>query len=234
VRYSRRGAFAGQLAIAAHFVPDPSRLRGVRENAAFESLTLSPDGQRLFSGTETALLQDGGNVSFDSGTTARLLEYVARGETFVPAREFAYPLDPIGAPPFTVRHTDSGLVELLALSRTELLALERTFIELAAGPGHGINRIRLHHVSLADADDVSARESLRDGAFRPVRKTLLQDFSELGGLPPELNTLDNFEGLAAGPRLADGSSSLLVVSDDNFNRTQRTWFLLLRLSRKVN
>jgi hypothetical protein len=41
--------------------------------------------------------------------------------------------------------------------------------------------------------------------------------------------LDNLEGMALGPRLPDGSRSLLVVSDDNFKEAQMTQFLLFRL-----
>jgi hypothetical protein len=229
-QYSRTGRFLRQLPIPDRFLPDgaPTPTRGVRGNAGFESLTLSPSGRRLFTATETALAQDGERVSFDHGTTARLLEYVADGGTFVPAREFAYPLDAMDAAPFTAGATAAGIVELLALSDDELLALERTFIE-AAGQRRGINRIRLYRVSTRGADDVSAIDSLVGAAsVRPARKTLVLDLSELTGLSSELSTLDNFEGLAEGQRLPDGSRSLLLVSDDNFNQAQRTWFLQLR------
>lgn len=230
-QYSRTGRFLRQLRIPDRFIPDgaPIPTRGARGNAGFESLALSPSGRRLFTATETALAQDGERVSFDRGTTARLLEYAADGGTFVPAREFAYPLDAMDAPPFTAGATAAGVVELLALSDDELLALERTFIE-AAGQRRGINRIRLYRVSTREADDVSAIDSLAGAAsVRPARKTLVLDLSALAGLSPELSTLDNFEGLAEGPRLPDGSRSLLLVSDDNFNQAQRTWFLQLRL-----
>jgi hypothetical protein len=52
------------------------------------------------------------------------------------------------------------------------------------------------------------------------------DLSDVAGLSPDLAPgLDNFEGLAFGPPLPDGRPTLIIVSDDNFNRTQRTWFL---------
>ena len=38
---------------------------------------------------------------------------------------------------------------------------------------------------------------------------------------------DNWEGLAWGPRLADGRVVLVLVSDDNFNPLQRSWVSLL-------
>ena len=231
-QYSPRGAFVRRLEIRDRYLADvdSERTRGVRDNAGFESLALSPSGQRLYTATETALLQDGDTVTFDHGTTARLLEFIPDGSTFVPRREFAYPLDALGIAPFTPGINVAGVVELLALSDDELLALERTFIEVA-GQRRGINDIRLYHVSVGGSDDVSAIDSLRSAAaVTPVRKRLVLDLSALEGLPSELTTLDNFEGLARGPTLADGSRSLLIVSDDNFNKTQRTWFLLLRIS----
>jgi hypothetical protein len=42
--------------------------------------------------------------------------------------------------------------------------------------------------------------------------------------------LDNLEGMALGPRLPDGTQSLLLVSDDNFSNSQLTQFLLFRLN----
>jgi hypothetical protein len=41
--------------------------------------------------------------------------------------------------------------------------------------------------------------------------------------------LDNLEGMTLGPRLPDGSQSLLLVSDNNFNSLQITQLLLFRL-----
>jgi 3-phytase/alkaline phosphatase D len=233
-QFTRTGAFVRQLPIRDRFMPDDARQRGVRENAGFESLTMSPSGRRLFSATESALLQDGDPINFEAGTTARLLEFTAKGDSFVPAREFAYPMEALDSPPFTADATASGVVELLALSDEELLALERTFIGTAAVQGLGINIIRIFHVSLAGADDISGIDSLRGRTPSPVRKKLLFDMSSVKDLPAALTTLDNFEGLAVGPTLKDGSRSLLMVSDDNFNASQRSWFVQLRLSRQVN
>ena len=47
---------------------------------------------------------------------------------------------------------------------------------------------------------------------------------------PELDDLDNFEAMTFGPTLPDGGRTLLVVSDDNFRVTQKTVFLLFRLT----
>jgi glycerophosphoryl diester phosphodiesterase len=233
IRYSRTGAVIGLLDVRDRFLPTTTGplVRGVRANYGFEALTLSPDGERLFTATETALAQDGEAATFESGTLARLLEYTADGASFRPAREFIYPIDPVVRPPFESSVVVKGLVELLALSRTEMLALERTYLENKATPGLGTNYARVYRVSIDGAADVSRLESLQHAGSRArVRKTLVLDLANVKGLSADLApALDNFEALAFGPKLGDGSASLVMASDDNFSPNQRNWFLLFRI-----
>jgi hypothetical protein len=91
-------------------------------------------------------------------------------------------------------------------------------------------------VSLGSATDVSTVFSLADvdprsrGGIVPIEKELILDFDDiLPALSREFPELDNFEGLSFGPVLPDGSPSLIVVSDNNFNPWQRTSFLLFRI-----
>ena len=49
------------------------------------------------------------------------------------------------------------------------------------------------------------------------------------GLPP-----DNWEALTIGPRLSDGRSSLVFVSDDNFNPLQSSWVAVLTPRRSAD
>jgi hypothetical protein len=232
LEYRRNYSFSGALEVPPKFIPPPTGppTRGVRENAAFESLTITPDDQRLYTGTETALVQDGEPATFDHGATARILEYVANGPAYTPAREFAYPIEPLARPVFTPRFFVTGLVELLALGGDEFLAMERGYAEEGGANGGRLNQIRIFRISIAGATDISAMYSLRGRrGIVPVRKTLVLDLSKVKGLSPELASLDNFEGMTFGPRLPDGSRTLLLVSDDNFNEKQRTSFLLFRV-----
>jgi 3-phytase len=231
VEYSRRVEYIGQLRVPEKFLPSSGRSRGVRPNAAFESLTLSPDERHLFTGTETALVQDGEPADWRHGTLARILEYESRDGAFQPGREFAYPIEPLRQPPFTPGFFINGLVEMVALSDTVLLAMERGYAEEPGGNGRTMNQIRIFRLSLDGATDISGIDSLRAREdVRPVRKTLLLDLDELSGLGPELEGLDNFEGMALGPAGSDGSRTLLLVSDDNFSPKQHTAFLLFRLA----
>ena len=231
--YGRRGEFMRVLTIPDHFVPEPTGglTRGARGNAGFEALAISPDGKRVFVGTENALVQDGAPASFDAGARVRIVEYAERDSTYRPSREFAYDLEPVHKPAYQPGTSVNGLVELLALDRTTLLALERSFVANPAEPAASENRIRIYRVTLAGATNIAGVESLKGRAdVVPVSKTLVLDLSDVDGLSPDLApTLDNFEGMTFGPRLADGRASLMLVSDDNFSAAQRTWFLMFAI-----
>jgi hypothetical protein len=229
VEFSRYGDFVRILSVRDRFVPNPTgpQVTGVRANVGFESLTIVPDGKRLYTAVESSLVQDGELTTFERRAPARILEYDRDGDSYKPGREFVYMVEPVYRPSFEPGRSDNGLVELLALGGEEFLALERSFVDEAGGTGRNMNRIRLFRISLAGATDVSSIESLKDmTGVAPVTKTMVLDLSDVKGLSPDLApSLDNFEGLAFGPRLSDGRATLIVVSDDNFNRTQRTWFL---------
>ena len=228
--YNRRVDYAGSLPVSEKFVPAPTGpvTRGVRPNAGFESLSITPDERTLFVATEQPLVQDGAPSTHDRGGTIRILEYVAGNGSFLPAREFAYEVDTLPQTPFATRTSECGVVEVLAVRATDLLVMERCFAREAAPGSRRQLRIRIYRASLAGGSDISRFTSLPQRRL-PARKALLVDLSTVTGLSPELQTLDNFEGMGFGPTLADGSRSLLLVSDDNFNQEQRTAFLLFRI-----
>ena len=197
-------------------LPVPARFTaGVRENAGFEALSLSADGRTLWTANETALTQDAPDLdaAFYGRHPVRLLRYERRGDSFAPAAELAYLVEPIErrGTGFKVR----GVVDLLPLPEGGLLSLEREFVE-----GVGM-KVQLFRVDTAGATDVSGVESLSGGGWTPVRKTLLYDFSSLAP--------DNLEGMAFGPELPDGDRTLILVSDDNFDEKQATQVVALRL-----
>jgi hypothetical protein len=45
----------------------------------------------------------------------------------------------------------------------------------------------------------------------------------------KIGKIDNFEGMTLGPKLSDGRRTLILVSDDNFVREQKTQFLLFAI-----
>jgi hypothetical protein len=198
---------------------------GIQNNLAFESLTLNPNGlaqsdpYRLFSATEAPLFQDKTPGSpVEESARIRFLHYLIGpiGEPGLVA-EHLYLLDPI--PRGSLKY---GLSEIMALD-TEgfFLSLERTF-GLTGFDG------KLFQVVVGNATDISNVESLSGelGQLQPLRKDLLFDLSTL---TDQEVYLDNLEGMTYGPYLPDGSRSLVLMSDNNFNDLQVTQFLLFRI-----
>ncbi|HYX18834.1 MAG TPA: phytase [Nostoc sp.] len=196
---------------------------GVYNNLAFESLTITPDQKTLFTATENALSQDGLRASLTSGSPSRILQYnLLSGQ---PDKEYLYITDAIAdVPNPSTGFADNGLTDLLAIdNHGTLLALERSF---AQGVG---NTIKIYEISLQGATDISFYDSLNNlsaeqlAAIQPAQKRLLLNLNDLD-LP---NGTDNIEGITFGPKLADGSQSIVLVSDNNFNQSQFTQILTL-------
>jgi hypothetical protein len=214
-RFTPDGRLLGALPVPTRFLVKPDGEGTV--NQTFESLSLTPDGQSLFAAVEGQLAADG----FGGALNARLriLRYDRAADGgFVPAAQFFYLAEPV-----------QGVADLVALSDTELLVLERGFI-----PGLG-NSIRIFRVSLAGATDVSERASLGEPGLTPLPKELLVDLANCppsGAIHPARQPnplLDNFEALALGPPLPGGRRSLLLLSDDNFATEQVTRVIALGL-----
>jgi hypothetical protein len=217
-RYSLDGHALGDYLVPTPFLPIPG-VRGVRQNLAFESAAVTPNGRSLFVATENALVQDGPPATLAGGSPARILRYdTATGRL---ERQYVYVTDPIAEPSVPAgAFAVNGLVDLLPLNDQFLLAMERSFSVGAPGTG---NTIRLYALKLAGADDVNGADAIGAGV-RPVEKRLLLDLDELG-IP-----LDNVEGMTFGPDLPDGRGSLLLVSDNNFSPAAFTQFLLFAVT----
>ncbi|MEL6164697.1 MAG: esterase-like activity of phytase family protein, partial [Cyanobacteria bacterium J06628_3] len=232
--FSINGQEISELPVPDKFNPTANQSSGIRNNLAFESLTITPDQRFLYTATENALFQDGSFSNVDQESLSRIIKYDL--QTGQPVGEFVYEVDEVAeAPDSEDAFRTNGLVELLATDNNgTLLALERSF---TAGKG---NTVKLYEVQTQGALDVSGvndlfredaleddGEILEPGVFEidpAVNKRLLVDFEEDLGIAP-----DNLEALAFGPTLPDGNQSLIVASDNNFNPTQTTQFLALGL-----
>ncbi|YAF98382.1 MAG: esterase-like activity of phytase family protein [Nodularia sp. CChRGM 3473] len=212
------GRLLTTLPIPEKFLPDKSGQQGIRNNLAFESLTITPDNQRLFTATENALIQDGPAAKPNLGSPCRILQYNLL--TNQPENEFLYQTEPVSQILNLTGRFASGLPDLLALdNQGHFLSIERSF----TGLGFAVS---LFQISLAGADDIQNIGSLLTvdlQKVQPVEKKLLLDLRTLNVL------LDNIEGLTLGPWLPDGQRSLILVSDNNFNSLQRTQILAFKL-----
>ena len=206
------GSFVRDLNVdGSRYNPTSSGLTGLRQNLAFESLSLSTDGNTVYTATENALFQDGTAATVNSGTRCRVASFnKATGNA---GAEYVYLTEPVAAQTIPAgAFATNGLVEILAISDTTFLTVERSF---STGVG---NSIKIFKASIAGASDVSGVAALT-GSETAMTKELLFDLDTLGIY------LDNIEGITLGPVLPNGSRSVVVVSDNNFSSTQVTQFI---------
>jgi hypothetical protein len=218
-----RGTIVTSFRVPERFLPDDATAptRGIRENLSLESLTINaPSGAvgmiepfRLFTATESSLIQDY-NEDPAQPLNTRFLHYLIGENQSTLIAEHLYPLDlePPGA-------LINGLSELLVIDQGgHFLALERAF-------GLRDFRVRLYQLATGGATDTSTILSLKGNleGVSPIRKRLILDFADTD------IDVDNLEGMTLGPRLPDGSQSLILVSDNNFEAERDTQFVLLRL-----
>ncbi|MGP1381995.1 MAG: phytase [Thainema sp.] len=233
-QFSITGQQISELPVPDTYLPTADQTSGIRNNLAFESLTITPDQRFLYTATENALFQDGSEATLDTGSLSRILKYdLTTGE---PVAEFVYEVDAVPDVPVSADgFTTNGLVELLAIDNNgTLLALERGF---SVGVG---NTVKLYQVNtqgalnVLDTPDLFREDSVEDdGEILPpgpfevdpaVTKVELLDIEADLGIEP-----DNIEGMTLGPVLPDGRQSLILVSDNNLSDAQTTQFITLAL-----
>ncbi|MFY7865942.1 esterase-like activity of phytase family protein [Roseateles sp.] len=237
------GSYAGAFSIPERFKPSGSNSglnagdRGIYNNLAFESLTLSKDGKTLWTATENALSQDDLPATVGKGSNARLLSFdLSTGKA---GAEYVYQVDAVALPPTPAGgFATNGLTELLALDDRQFIAIERSFSAGAVTPGTSPsgnptgNTIRLYYVDARQATDVSGLDSLKGETFTAMSKELLLDLSSLKNDDGSALALDNIEGITLGP-VIDGKQTLILVSDNNFGATQFTQFVALSIQAPV-
>lgn len=243
--FDRDGRLVREFAMPANLLPRqpdgatnfvdgrPVIAAGRQDNRGFEGLTLSPDGSRLYAALQGPLVEEGAPDG-RHGRIVRLVEFdVATGQ---PMRQFGYPLEPLAeinarlpadaAFGADAQGRDIGLSAIAALDADRFLVLERDNRGIGVDDPTGsapVGSKRLYLIDLSGATDIrdvslAGRDDLPADVV-PVSKVLYADLAALlgaAGLPvPE-----KFEGLALGPRLADGSRLLLLATDNDFSVTQ--------------
>ncbi|MBC7713215.1 MAG: esterase-like activity of phytase family protein [Rhizobacter sp.] len=234
LRFSRTGEFKEAIALPAKFLPPKKNeieaLSGARDNKSLEALSSTPDGKTTFVGMEEALYQDGEMSTISYASTSRIIIY----KDLKPVKEVAYKLEKIestkAAPTqksADLSPPDTGLTDIAAIDDNNFYAMERTYIPFA-----NTNIIRIFKCTITDkTTDVSDIASLKNATYVTVDKELVADLSDFTSkMNP--HELDNIEGIAFGPALANGNPTLIVVSDNNFGKGQRTLFMAFEVINK--
>jgi hypothetical protein len=180
----------------------------VRGGLGLESL--ARHGSTIWTANEEALSGDGPRSSPEQGTIVRLTRFDNGRLT----GQWAYETEPTGGAFAYFDIHIGGVVDLVALADGRLLVLERATFGARGNDDLGgfVNRIAL--VDPETGTNVMGRPLLtsltRGEGYRPVQKDVLWD-----RLFPLVDGPTNWEGMALGPVLADGSRSLLLISDND-------------------
>jgi hypothetical protein len=212
----------------------PTIVGGRQDNRGFEGLTLSPDGRTAFAILQDPLVNEGAQDDGRRSRNVRIVTYdVATGQA---GAQYIYELESIasinaGLPAgqtfsATNQGRSIGVSSIHALADGRFVIIERDNRGLGVDDPTQANAVGLKSafvISLAGATDVAnislAGTNTLPAGVRAVTKTPFLDIRAkllAAGVPlPE-----KLEGLAFGPRLANGGVSLILITDNDFSVTQ--------------
>lgn len=213
----------------------PTIIGGRQDNRGFEGLTISPDGTKLYAIFQDPLVNEGSSDDGRRSRNLRLVEFdIATGTS---TKQLIYPLEDRAdinaridgtADDFSATNQGRsiGVSSITALNDHEFLVIERDNRGLGVEDATGARPVgtkRVYKIDITGATDVSATSLAGNNSLpvgvTPVSKTLYLDIQAAllaAGLPiPE-----KIEGLTIGPRLANGSFTVLLGTDNDFSVTQ--------------
>lgn len=199
--------------VAQRTAPVPDIYRKRASGKGLEALALSPDGLTMWTANEEALTCDGVLSSAGVSTVVRLTRFVRANafDGWSVSGQWAYRCQPAGSS-LVPSYEFCGLSGLCALPDGSLLVLERETSTTTWG------RAEIYRVPVSEfsaAKDVSKLAALDKADYSVVTKGKCL-FSMKGGF---LNIIV-YEGICLGPKLSDGSLSILLVSDGGESTTK--------------
>lgn len=181
----------------------------------FEALTYQSTTHRFWTTTESTLPQDGEQAVAGSNVQ-NILRLQSFDDDLQPQEQYLYQMDAPQAPAEAANYA-MGLSGMCALDDGRLILLEREFF-VAPGKLGSFVHCKLYIVN----PSATAADCL-------LEKRLLLEFrthlSLLG------RGLANYEGICTGPRLADGSRTLLLICDsqNRYGGVLKDWFKVIVL-----
>ncbi len=230
--FNRSGQLVRQLTTPANLIPKvgtdvnytasplansiPQLTSGREGNRGFEGLAISPDGRFAYAMLQNGAVQDGYNPagSGTRGLYTRIVKFDA--ETGQAVGQYAYQLDS--------NTQGRGISALVALGNDKFLVLERNNRGVGVGATLANADKAVYQIDLAGAVDVSGvalpAAATFVGAVAKGGKVIdlgADTLAALGGKSPE-----KWEGLAIGPRLANGRYMVLAGTDNDYSVTQNS------------
>ncbi len=225
VEFDRSGHLLRRFTVPANLVPrvggntdynatPPTLTAGREPNRGFEGLAISPDGRYSYAVLQNGAVTDGW-TSAARGSYTRIVKF--DNDTGLAVGQYAYKLDSTGQ--------GRGISALVALGNDRFMILERNNRGIGIGATLAGPDKSVYVIDLAGASDVSGLDlpssgPLPAGVNAVVKGAKVIDLDAntlagLGHLSPE-----KWEGLAIGPRLANGKFVILAGTDNDYSVTQ--------------
>lgn len=201
--------------VTAKVTMSPEKLWAGTANGGLESLAYDAEKHVVWTANEAPLPAD---IAAGADDVVRL---VALDDSLRLVGHYAYRLDKKRKSSEGAAYA-WGVSEIVAAGGGRLLVMERDFYVPRLKVGASV-RCRLYEVCPDDGKRISSDKALTDG-FEPLPKRLVwENKTRLGLLA---RSLANYEGACLGPRLADGSRVLVMVSDSQgqYAGVLRDWF----------
>lgn len=197
-----------------------------RHNGVFESLSNGVDGKSIWSATEYPLKLDGEMAQFSkTKSPVRFTKYSLK--SYSAEEEFVYEISPLSRSSKGDININ-GITDILEYKKNHFLVMERSF---QSGYKNNQYKLKIFEAVITPKTTNSLSLSfLNKTAYVPMKKRLVFDLDEYKSELTD-SLIDNLEGITFGPKLPNGNQSLIIVSDDNFQRygKQLNQFLLLEM-----
>lgn len=187
----------------------PEVFRTAYSNRGFESLTYNAATHRFWTTSENTLSTDGPKPSIHQKIPNQL-RLQSFGDDLQPREQYWYLTDSSAVKSTTGKST-LGVSALAALDDGQLIVLEREIRVTEKYIGSFV-QVRLYRV-----------DPTRQTPGQVLEKQLLAEFRTSVNLTDR--SFANYEGLCAGPRLADGRQVLLLIADsqDQYKGWLKDW-----------
>lgn len=192
----------------ANYESDSGNTAGKRTNRGFEGLAISADGKFAYAMLQSAMLDEGGG----NGIYNRIVKFDT--ETGKAVAQYAYAMD--------TASEGRGISALVALGQDKFLVLERNNRGVGAGATLATAKKLVYQIDLSGAQDVTNVPLPATGAFAGAVKKGAKVMDLAANTLPALGNKspEKWEGLAIGPRLADGTYVVLAGTDNDYSVTQ--------------
>lgn len=217
---SEQGEFINSFEIPEYFKSES------KHNASFEGSCKSIDNTGMWVAMEGVLKVDGEEPGLTETTSPIRITLFNDAEKKA-TKQYAYMLDKVEK---TKKGTINlnGLTAILEYKKNTFFVVERAY---QSGYGSYGNTVKLYKATIEETTTNTLHlNGLSNERYTPLKKELLLNFNTI---KPNLTRgiIDNIEGITLGPKLSNGNSSLILISDDNFQMydAQINQFIVLEI-----